>query len=36
MYFQLENHYYSNEANKNKYENFQIIASINNLKIADN
>ena len=36
MYFQLEVDYYSNEANKNKYKNFQLIASTkNNLKIAD-
>ena len=36
MYFQLEVDYYSNEANKNKYTNFQLIASIkNNLKIAE-
>ena len=35
MYFQLEVDYYSNEASKNKYTNFQLIASIkNNLKIA--
>ena len=35
MYFQLEDDYYSNEANKNKYKNFQLIASTkNNLKIA--
>ena len=35
MYFQLEVDYYSNEANKNKYKNFQLIASAkNNLKIA--
>ena len=27
MYFQLEVEYYSNEANKNKYRNFQLIAS---------
>ena len=33
MYFQLEVEYYSNEANKNKYTNFQVIASTkNNLK----
>ena len=37
MYFQLEVEYNSNEANKNKYINFQLIASIkNNLKIAEN
>ena len=36
MYFQLEVDHYSNEANKNKYKNFQLIASTrNNLKIAD-
>ena len=36
MYFQLENDYYSNEANKNKYTNFQLIASIKiNLKMAE-
>ena len=36
MYFQLEVDYNSNEANKNKYTNFQLIASIkNNLKIAE-
>ena len=36
MYFQLEVDYYSNEASKNKYTNFQLIASIkNNLKIAE-
>ena len=36
MYFQVEVDYYSNEANKNKYTNFQLIASIkNNLKIAE-
>ena len=36
MYFQLEVDYYSNEGNKNKYTNFQLIASIrNNLKIAE-
>ena len=35
MYFQLEVDYYANEANKNKYKNVQLIASIkNNLKIA--
>ena len=28
MYFQLEVDYYSNEANKNKYLNFQLIGSI--------
>ena len=36
MYFQLEVDYYSNEANKNKYKNFQLIASTkSNLKIAE-
>ena len=36
MYFQIEVDYYSNEANKNKYKNFQLIASTkNNLKIAE-
>ena len=36
MYFQLEVDYYSNEANKNKYIKFQLIASIkNNLKTAE-
>ena len=35
MYFQLEVDYYSNEANKNKYKNVQLIASTkSNLKIA--
>ena len=35
MYFQLEVCCYSNEANKNKYKNVQLIASTkNNLKIA--
>ena len=35
MYFQLEVDYYSNEANKNKHKNVQLIASTkNNLKIA--
>ena len=28
MYFELEVDYYSNEANKTKYTNFQLIASI--------
>ena len=33
MYFQLEVDYYSNEASKNKYKNFQLIASTkSNLK----
>ena len=36
MYFQLEVDYYSNDANKNKYTNFLLKASIkNNLKIAE-
>ena len=36
MYFLLEVDYYSNEANKNKYTNFQLKASIKtNLKIAE-
>ena len=36
MYFQLEVDYYSNEASKNKYTNFQLIASTkSNLKIAE-
>ena len=36
MYFQLEVDYYSNEANKSKHKNFQLIASTkNNLKIAE-
>ena len=36
MYFELEVHYYSNEANKNKYKIFQLIASTkSNLKIAE-
>ena len=35
MYFKLEVDYYSNEVNKNKYKNVQLIASTkNNLKIA--
>ena len=36
MYFQLEVDYCSNEANKNKYKNVQLIASTkkNNLKRA--
>ena len=34
MYFQLEVNYYSDEANKNKYKNIQLIASTkNDLKI---
>ena len=36
MYFHLEDGCYSNKANKNKYKNFQLIASTkNNLKIAE-
>ena len=36
MYFQLVADYYSNEANKNKYINFQLKASIkNNLKTVE-
>ena len=36
MYFQLEVDYYSKYANKNKYKNFQLIASTkNNLKMAE-
>ena len=36
MYFQLEVYYYSNEANKNKYTNFQLKALVkNNVKIAE-
>ena len=36
MYVQIEVLYYSNEANKNKYIKFQLIASIkNNLKIVE-
>ena len=36
MYFQLEVDYYSNEANKYKYTNFQLTASIKtNVKIAE-
>ena len=35
MYFQLEVHYYPNEANKNEYKNVQRIASTKTkLKIA--
>ena len=33
MYFQLEVDYYSNEDNKNKYTNFQLIAGINKKQI---
>ena len=36
MYFLVEFDYYSNEANKNKYKNFQLIAPTKtNLKIAE-
>ena len=36
IYFQLEVDYYSDEASKNKYTNFQLKASIkNDLKIAE-
>ena len=36
MYFKLEVTYYSNEANKNKDKNFQLIASTkNSIKIAE-
>ena len=36
MYFQLEVDYYCNEASKNKYKNFQLIASTkNNLNTAE-
>ena len=36
MYFQLEVDYYSNEANKNKYTNFKLKASMkSNVKIAE-
>ena len=36
MYFQLEVDCYSNKANKNKYKNFELIASTkNNLKTAE-
>ena len=36
MYFQLEGDYYYNEANKNKYTNVQLIASIKcNLKMVE-
>ena len=36
MYFQIKVDYYSNEANKNKYTNFQLKASIkNNVKKAE-
>ena len=35
MFFQLGVHFYSNEANKNKYKNLQLIASTeNNFEIA--
>ena len=36
MHFQPEFDFYSNEANKNKYKDFQLIASTkNSLKIAE-
>ena len=36
MYFQLEVGYYSNEAKKNRYTNFQLIPSTKrNLKVAE-
>ena len=36
MHFHLEVDYYSDEANKNKYTNFQLITSIkSNLKMAE-
>ena len=38
MYFQVEVHYYSNEANRKKYKNLQLIPSTKNnliLKIAE-
>ena len=36
MYFQLGVDYYSNESNKNKYKNFQLMAlTKNNLKVAE-
>ena len=38
MYFQVEVHYYSNKANRNKYKNLQLIPSTKNnliLKIAE-
>ena len=36
MYFKQEVDYYSNEANKNKYENFELIVSTkNDSKIAE-
>ena len=36
MHFELEVDYYSNKANKSKYTNFQLKASIkNSLKIAE-
>ena len=34
MYFQLEVDYYSNEANKNKYTNFQL-ENINKKQLKD-
>ena len=36
MYFQVEVDYYPNEANKNKYTNFQLLASTKKqLKVAE-
>ena len=36
MYFELEDDYYSNEASKNKFKNFQLTAwTKNKLKIAE-
>ena len=36
MYFQLKVNYYSNEANKNKYKNFELMVSTKNkLKISE-
>ena len=36
MYFQLKVNYYPNEANKNKYKNFELMASTKNkLKISE-
>ena len=34
MYFQLEVDYYSNEANKNKYAQFQLIALVSEGQIV--
>ena len=36
MYFQLEVYYYSNEANKNKYKNVQLIDSTGHCTRNDN